>query len=48
MPVVPEVTFGDENATGTFDISPDGNLIAYLQEVRQSELWILQARRGRF
>lgn len=47
-PVVPEVDFGDESAAGAFDVSNDGNWIAYTQENRQSELWILEANRGRF
>jgi hypothetical protein len=46
--VTPEVVFGDDNATGAFDLSTDGNLIAYTQENTRSELWILGANRGRF
>ena len=48
LPVVPEVVFGDNNATGAFDLSTDDNLIAFTQENTRSELWILGAKRGRF
>ena len=47
-PVMPDVLFGHGSATGAFDISKDGNRIAYTQENTQSELWVLRANRGRF
>jgi len=48
LTVEPPVVFGDESAAGAFDLSKDGNWIAYTQENVESELWILTVKRGRF
>ncbi len=47
-PLGPPVVMGDAEAVGVFDISADGDLLAYVRETRSGDIWMLEASRGRF
>jgi len=44
----PPVDLGPESAPPTFDISADGRLVVFPREEVKGDIWLLEARRGRY
>ncbi|MBN1505117.1 MAG: PD40 domain-containing protein, partial [Candidatus Eisenbacteria bacterium] len=47
-PLHPPVRFGPEDAGALFDVSPDGELIAYCRQKLKGNVWLLEAEKGSF
>lgn len=44
----PAIDFGGEHSVYNFDISPDGNLIAFARDRPYGDLWVLEAKPGSY
>lgn len=44
--VVPEVVFGPRMSSALFDVSKDGRLLVYSQEVLKGNIWVLETEEG--
>jgi hypothetical protein len=47
-PLVHPVSFGDAQAMGDFSLTKDGRSLAFIEESRRGDLWLLDARPGTF
>ncbi len=47
-PFTPAVVFGEWDATGIFDLSPDGRFLIYSRENLGGDIWALQAESGTY
>ncbi len=48
LPLANAPTFSEEDLFGAYAISADGELLAVVEQTPEGELWMLQAKRGRF
>lgn len=44
----PPVDLGRADAAGYFDVSADGNVLVYVHEIREGNIWVMQAESGSY
>ena len=48
QPLTHPIVFGDAQAMGDFSLTRDGRSLAYIEESRRGDIWLLEARTGTF